>query len=287
VDERGDDQRKVYTICDNTVIDVGFPDPTASDPFSNFIDGDYPLGVIRPNVTVQCVGCVLNGGFLQMVTVPVYEIPPLPPFDKGTDGMIIDGITFSGSLPGFAGTFLSNAMLLTSPGKDIVIQNCIFKDLFINGPTISIGPSDTPLLGAIGTPSGSIEVAFLKNVFINITAYCDCGSNFGITECISQVCGYEKLSFEAIQGSTSAAIRCERGAQCSASQICVADINVTSAVFRIDDNETVLETMDIYKGENVVGSECPDAGLAVNLIRDDGEFECQDPFDAVVCTFDS
>jgi hypothetical protein len=175
-DPKGDDERKVYTICDNAVIKIGIPDITQTDPFSNFVEGDFPLAVLRPNVSLQCSGCVINGGYVQLATLPSYTIPGAATFDKGTDNMLVKGFTFTGDLDSFVTptiAFSAQNILIAGAGNNIVIEDCYFKDINIEGRLVVVGPT-LGTGGAAATPPGTIDVTFRNLEFTNVTSSCMC-----------------------------------------------------------------------------------------------------------------
>jgi hypothetical protein len=283
LDPRGDDELKDYTICDNAEIVIGVPeDATLEDPsLFNFVDGDFPLGIIRPNVSVQCNGCVLKGGYLQVVTYPSYNIPQLTPFASGTDNLNINGITFTGSVLDVAGDSSQN-ILLTSPGKGMVIENCTFKDIYIEGLSLYAGQT-LATGGGTGTPNESIEVTVRDSVFQNITSFHK-GSSGALANilCLAQTCTFERLRFDGITAAART-ISCNFGAICALSDICVSNADLAQAAFGYDGRSTIFETSNIHEGPNVVGAICPE-GLHFQQDPIMPAFECLDPFDAPACS---
>ena len=90
---------KDFILCPHTTIDIGVP---ANAQFTAFINGDYPLAILGDGVTVQCGydgsstnNCVLNGGFVQLVSIP--NNPFLPTKITSND-LKVQGLTFSGTL---------------------------------------------------------------------------------------------------------------------------------------------------------------------------------------------
>jgi hypothetical protein len=262
-DPKGDDERKVYTICDNAVIKIGIPDIAQADPFSNFVDGDFPLAVIRPNVTVQCSGCVLNGGYLQLATVPRFVFPGAPPFDKGTDNMLVKGFTFTGDLDSFVTptiAFSAQNILIAGAGNNIVIEDCYFKDINIEGRLVVVGPT-LGTGGAAATPPGTIDVTFRNLEFTNVTSSCTCAgeelSGVPVLDCTSQTCSFDSLRFDGIYGASNT-VFCDAFTQCSVSDLCISDANLTGAVLGYHDDGSTLEYSGIYQSDDVFASLCPE-----------------------------
>ena len=90
---------KDFILCPNTTIDIGVP---ANQDFTEFTNGDLPLAILGDGVTVQCGydgsstnNCVLNGGFVQLVSIP--NNPFLPTKITSND-LKVQGLTFSGTL---------------------------------------------------------------------------------------------------------------------------------------------------------------------------------------------
>lgn len=64
-----DDQLKEYHFCPDLTIPIGFP---TDGTFTNFVNGDFPLGVLRPNVTIHGHGVTLTGGLVKFATLAAY-----------------------------------------------------------------------------------------------------------------------------------------------------------------------------------------------------------------------
>lgn len=86
-----------YIVCPNTTISVGFP----SADFSGFVDGDWPLVPLGPNVTFKCGhegkssnNCVLDGSFIHFLSLP--DLPQVGKTGIVTDNLYVSGFTFTG-----------------------------------------------------------------------------------------------------------------------------------------------------------------------------------------------
>jgi len=126
----------VLIMCPGTRLDVGvYKDPEKDD--LRFVDGDYPLVVIRPNVTIQCGldgkqenECVLDGG---MVQVSTFENVTLPNgtslrFNNTVDNMTVRGMTFTGTTV-TRHPFNGVSVSLSHPGKNIRFEDCRWTDM--------------------------------------------------------------------------------------------------------------------------------------------------------------
>ena len=120
---------KDFILCPNTTIDMGVP---ANPQFTDFIDGDFPLVILGDGVTVQCGpdgsstnNCVLNGGFIQLVSIPNN---PLFPGKITSNDLKVQGLTFSGTLQG-GNNILTTAIAVGTVGTNMIVEDCIFTNL--------------------------------------------------------------------------------------------------------------------------------------------------------------
>ena len=178
IEEEENEESYVFRICPNTTIDIGtFRNPVRGD--FNFTNGDFPLLVIRPNVTVQCGlngdpsdNCVLDGGLSHLVTQfahghPKYGMLSYPEVAESIDGMTIRGITFRGDFEP-SGPFGGVSIALSHPALDVKFEDCVWKDIAATKRLITVGRNYLMELLNIPLLDLSIEVTFTNCKFENI-----------------------------------------------------------------------------------------------------------------------
>lgn len=145
LDTRSDSEMKVYEFCPGAVISVGVPTDAS---FSNFANGDWPLAVIRPNVTIEGNGATLTGGLVQFVTIPFFSSPAAPGlvFQGPFSGVTVKDLAFSGPLFEVQG-FANFNLLITGPG-DLMLENIVVQDVDLSDADCSrmifVGPDALP-----------------------------------------------------------------------------------------------------------------------------------------------
>jgi hypothetical protein len=162
-----------FRICPDTHINIGLP---ADASFTKFVGGDFPLSVVHNDVTVACGSngkssnnCTLNGGLYQFITIPTN---PLVNKTITTDNLKLKGITFTGSLnrlpfPASATGFINPASVLVSaPGKNMVVEDCIFRSLRLNSTVFFVVRS--LLATETNFPNFSVDMTIKKSKFRNI-----------------------------------------------------------------------------------------------------------------------
>lgn len=106
-------ETRVYTLCPNTIYNVGFLNFDRE-----FFRGQSPLP-LRPNMLIRCGengsrenGCIINGGDLQVDGTSKFGVS-----DESIQNVIIRGLTFRNAS-------MHNAWL-QKPG-DVQFQDCLF-----------------------------------------------------------------------------------------------------------------------------------------------------------------
>ena len=158
---------KVFTICPGTTIDVGIP---IDETFANYDGGDVPLTILHDDVTIQCGGggdpndnCILNGGFIQLVTVPTN--PFLPGQTITTNNLMLKGLTFTGTLTDLPG-LESVAAYFSASGKNMTMSLCRFRSL----AATSVISNSLSLLATVEQyPPFSSEITLQSCSFENVT----------------------------------------------------------------------------------------------------------------------
>ena len=87
-----------YIVCPNTRIDIGVP---ASSGMETFVNGDWPLLALGPNVVIKCGqsgassnNCVLNSSFLHIAALP--NVRSLGVLFVNAENLYISGFTLTG-----------------------------------------------------------------------------------------------------------------------------------------------------------------------------------------------
>ena len=179
-----------YTLCPNTTIYVGvFANPEADEFY--FVNGDYPIWVVRPNITIQCGidgksanNCTIYDGFLQVTANPIVPLPPsligspegkvsgdlgelalanrLPALENVT----IRGITFSGQIR-HAGPFMGMSVLLSQPG-DFTLEDCHWKQMSLSAGLIGAYRNMFLILRDVPLPENTISARIIRSTFTDI-----------------------------------------------------------------------------------------------------------------------
>jgi hypothetical protein len=105
--------------------------------------------------------CTLKDGFIMLAALK--DLPGLNVTNNTINGLKIQGLTFTGVMKGLptgpppAPTLPSNGFLADSPGKGIVIKDCHWKNLTVEGNVIQIGRSSTTM-GLLANKSIDVTV---------------------------------------------------------------------------------------------------------------------------------
>ena len=173
--DRGiDEEDEVYTICPNTTIQIGFFRNPAANDYS-FVSGDFPLWIIRPNVTVQCGidgkrenNCTFYGGFIQILVQPRVPTPDGGfDFFQPIDNLKVQGITFSGQVVDTS-PFSGLSVQMSNPGKNIRFENCLWTDMVVPSGLISVSTNTFLVRTGIDIADMSIDVTLSNCTFQNI-----------------------------------------------------------------------------------------------------------------------
>jgi hypothetical protein len=229
LDQRGDDVRKVYEICPNTTITIGVPTDTT---FTSFAGGDFPLGVIRPNVTIEGNGATLVGGLYQLVTLPVFQYPSpagggVLTFAAPKEDVIFKDLVFTGPL--FGGTdFAASSILLSGPGN-VKLENILITDFSITG---GASCADRPMyVGEVViapglTPPGSVSVE-IDGLTMTNAVISNCTS---LVFSDGQVLAMKNSRISTVDGNSIVSCANE-GSSCVVEDTCITDSTVYTAPF--------------------------------------------------------
>ena len=163
-------------VCPNTRIHLGtFRNPSRND--FNITGGDFPLSVMRANMTLQCGidgrrgnNCVLDGGIVQVVgnvnhwhPQYGYNIP-----DPETDNVVIRGMTFSGQIQS-SGVFGGIGVALSHPGKNMRFEDCAWVDFTATRRLVAVGQNYLMELMGLEIPNLSVELTISNCLFDNVS----------------------------------------------------------------------------------------------------------------------
>ncbi len=164
-----------YIICPNTEIKVGtFKNPATDD--YRYVDGDYPIMVVRENVTIQCGidgrrenNCVVDGGFMHVLTLQIIAMPDgtTHHVNRTNDNLMVRGITFTGT-PLNVGPFRGISVSLGHPGRNMRFQDCMWKDMTTQAGLIGAYRNYFQELVDLPLEDLSIEVTFSDCIFQDI-----------------------------------------------------------------------------------------------------------------------
>jgi len=141
-------------------IPIGVPTDAS---FTNFAFGNFTLAIVRPNVTIECNGCTLSGGYAQLATIRSLPSFGLPSVDAS--GLIVRGVRFTGTIRDLAPSVRGTSLAL-GVGHDILIENCTFEHLQLTSKVVTVGR-----LGGVdvAVPLKSVSVTIRNSVFSDIT----------------------------------------------------------------------------------------------------------------------
>lgn len=165
-----------YVICPDTEIKIGTLSNPALDDY-RYINGDYPILVIRENVTIQCGwdgqrsnNCVVNAGFMHVLTLQLVPLPDGSTYtvNRTNDNLLIRGITFTGILLNVE-PFPGSSISLSHPGRNMRFEDCLWYNITAQSGLIDISRNYYQELAGLLLEDRSIEVTFVDCIFHSIT----------------------------------------------------------------------------------------------------------------------
>ena len=284
------DPRPVYIVCPNTRIKVGTP--TAD--FSDFIDGDWPLVALGPNVQIQCgihpqeygnSNCILDSSFLHVLTQPSF--PQFNMQNIQTDNLRISGFTFTGDFKMQSrgndnddeNDLSAVSVALQAPGNNMVIEHCVWSNVILaDGIRVRAAKkaSTTTTTTTRSSTDLTMEVFVRNSVFRNLAYFGDLvwtdrqrlhieGTRFENITALSDVAVAEKAA---------TAIRCDAvtsKAYCSIHNSCFQDVAVQGAMLQAygnGANNVVLDFQNNYVDGLIAATEGDDAkGVCVTFVQ--------------------
>ena len=259
-----------YIICPGTRIPIGtFQNPAKQE--YNFVGGDYPLVIIRENVTIQCGldgsrdnGCFLDGGFIQMLLDG--RIPSrngtIIHFSPTIDNMVIRGVTFTGQMRD-SGSFLSNSITMGHPGTNIRFEDCEWSSLTVNHGLIALYRNLFQISAGLPLDDQSMDVTFdgcsFRNITYDAALFYSESHNITLTDCT-----FENLELSSLHRTTcqiyhpdgdwvydfkegcAGLMYCSVGAYCQVHDVCVEDTEWVGMSFLFGTNRTTFEVDQAY-----------------------------------------
>ncbi|CAB9528676.1 unknown protein [Seminavis robusta] len=169
-------EQQLFIMCPQSRIKIGELD-TPEQASVRFINGDYPLVIVRANVEVRCGlsgavdnDCILEGGQTQVAMLhDLYQNELGISSSPATHNVTLRGITFTGALVSDL-LWGSASVTIGNPGRNIRLINCKWENMFAPTGLIYVG-LDTfqQAYGTASLPSRSSEVAIINSTFTNIT----------------------------------------------------------------------------------------------------------------------
>jgi hypothetical protein len=300
------DEPATYIICPNSRIQVGkFRNPAAED--FRFVNGDYPIIVIKDNVTIQCGidgrhedNCIIEDGLVQVMTI--YDFPrpdgTMEPSGPSTDNFKLRGITFTGEMDR-NDVFRGASVSLSHPGRNMVFEDCVWENMtatadgiISTAKNLYLDLTDVPLM------PHSIELTLLNCRFSNIVYA------YAVVANVDQTLNIDRCHFEDFRltlllepcvehrNGCSGLFYCVGTGVCSISDICVNNFEIAgvAAMFTDMGADFRIEGSNSLQGWTLSPTSDPsdfcEGGLG-RLLDDDGNFECIDPFDADSCVLDT
>jgi hypothetical protein len=112
---------RTYTLCPKQTYAIGTLNVIDQDDYLSITGatgGDYPVLIFNPNVHIQCDGCTLYGGDIQLLIGPRSTFFPVD-IDTLNTGVEISGITFKGAP--------QEPPTISAYYGDVLIKDCIFE----------------------------------------------------------------------------------------------------------------------------------------------------------------
>ena len=240
-------------VCPNTTIAIGVPSNPSRDTW-DYISGDYPIQVIRKNVTIQCGldgrrenNCVLSGGLVQVISQNEHWHPSygfVSPTDT-TDNLLIIGFTFTGRISG-SGPLLGIGGVFSTPGRGMRFEDCAWVNMTASHRVFAVGQNHIMHLQGIRIPDLSVELTFSNCLFEDVTYNEEFFTAFNQTIHIDD-CQFRNIKFSNILSDGCSVhpegcrnfLYCQGGPNvCTMSNVCVENFDVAGAGPIVVSNET-------------------------------------------------
>lgn len=298
------EQSEAYIMCPDTFLKLGtFRSPAIDD--YRFVRGDYPLVVVRENVTIQCGldgrhenKCVLDGGFMHVLILQKVPLPDGSTFEfhNPIDNRVIRGFTFTGD-PEDIGPFDGLSVSLAHPGRNLRFEDCIWTDLTSSSGLIGVQRNTFQFLADLPLDDRSIDVTFSDCVFQNIVY------DFPLISTVAQTIHLERCMFRNISLSRlvsdrcqsddgsgamefyngcAALLACSSTSSCFMEDMCVQNFDFYGPGLVLTNEETEFDYDGLYwDAPEALETPCEMAVISKNL--DTANATCSDIFTEPIC----
>jgi hypothetical protein len=268
------------------------------------VNGDYPIMVIRENVTIQCgwdaqqdKNCVLDAGFMHVLILQIIPMPDGTMYEvtRTVDNLVIRGITFTG-IPINVGPFSGNSVTLSHPGRNIRFENCTWSNMTALSGLIGVSRNYFQELVNLPLEDDSIDVTFADCVFHNIiydsplifVRY----QSIQLERCIfrdiqlsllvQDFCRYTTNTGEIVQTEQGCAtlLHCTSQSNCSMKDVCVDGIGIWGEGIVVIHEGTSFQHQELYLEPNSTNATCEVANSSAPAWSN---FSCSDIFDSPSC----
>jgi hypothetical protein len=254
-----------YIVCPGTKLKIGVLENPAKGNYS-IVEGDNPLMVVAPDTTVQCGidghrnnSCILDGGFVQVMMqtqIPgvEFEIPDhfFLRLNMTVRNVTIRGFTFTG-ITKAAGS-LSGVSLLLSQTGNVTVEDCRWTDMTASSNVILAGQNafqDSPAGGFTQVPTHSADLT-LRNCHFDNIVY-DAPMILSVDQIVHvDHCTFTNISTSALpsfdcdgaryNGGCSMLMACMGDAECSVTQSCFENIEITGPGLLVGSHSNVWVT---------------------------------------------
>ena len=291
-----------YIICPDTTIHVGtFKNPVVND--FRFVDGDYPIMVIRENVTIQCGlngrqenNCAIESGFMHVLIMQRIPLPDgsILSVKNGIDNLLVRGITFTGT-PDNVGPFNGNSVSIGHPGKNLRFEDCLWTNVVAQSGLIGIYRNYYQVLTGLPLADRSIEVTFSDCTFKSIVY------DHPLIHNVAQMVTLDRCNFRDIQlaalttkvclveysdgeieyhDGCAGLLYCSPNSSCFLNNTCVNHFDYQGPGIVVAFDETELETDGLYLAPPITQGECE---LAIVNNFDAANTTCETVFKETLC----
>jgi len=293
-------QPLIFVICPNTMIDVGiFQDPERDD--YRFVEGDYPIMVIRPNIAIQCGldgkkenNCTLNGGFIQVLTMQKIPLPDGSSImiNSTIDNTTIRGITFTGRADA-SGPFDGLSISLNHPGRNIRFEDCTWTHITSSSGVIGLFRNKYQLLTGLPLDDYTIEAAFsdciFEHIVYSIPLIYVLAQSVTIDRCIFRDIEVSLLAYDQCSTTHSGTdgdlergctnlLHCEGNSTCTMTECCIENVQHKALGLVTANEDSDFDYFGLFA--EGVERQCE---LAVIHELNTTDWECEEIFTEPIC----
>ena len=300
-----DEDSNTFIICPNTVISIGTAEDPAAENY-NFIGGDFPLSIVRENVTIQCGldgsrnnNCVLDGGFIQVLLLGKLVGPDgYLDYTGSIDHLVIRGLTFTGRITN-SGPFPGNSVVVSNSGKDVRFEDCVWRNMSISHGLIGVSQNifetyQTEQEWELPIQDQSIDLTFSECLFEdliydspiihverqNVTLERCIFRKIEVTALIQKDCNAGVHFDVPLTEGCAGLLYCGFNSTCSVKDVCVESLEYfgPGAVYMTEDTIAASTIENIYADD--ISWDCE---LAVAREDDGSVYDCVKIFTEQAC----